>query len=166
LGLWFTEDLPVDLIWEADRHSRKYERFPISKGSEVIVVATSEDKFSIARIDPVAAVDGYTRVVWKIDRKGCPYRFPFDLVDKIEPLGIGRPCERAHPCIQLFSHTSPFTRLVVVQHEPKAVALVSWPLLRAVRDVLSIRRIQWRRVARLVVRGDVLRLGRVRTHVD
>src|SRR6185369_5818817 len=77
---------------------------------------------------------------------------------EVNRLRIWRPSEASDPVIKVLSQISFLSRLPVVQHQPEPVALVPWPLLRAVGDVLAIRRIKRSRVARRVLSGDILRL--------
>src|SRR6185369_8497102 len=77
---------------------------------------------------------------------------------EVNRLRIWRPSEASDPVIKVLRQISFLSRLPVVQHQPEPVALVPRPLLRAVGDVLAIRRIKRSRVARRVVSRDVLRL--------
>src|ERR1035441_10016916 len=64
---------------------------------------------------------------------------------------IRRPGEGTDPSIEVFRQIPLLSRLAVVQHQPKAVALVSRTLLDAVGDVLAIGRIERSRVASGIV---------------
>src|SRR5205823_6298806 len=68
------------------------------------------------------------------------------------------PGERPKPAVKVFSQINALLPLTVVQHQTPAVALVSRTLLRAIGDVLPIRRIERSLIRRLVVGSDVLGL--------
>src|SRR5438128_2088488 len=74
-----------------------------------------------------------------------------------EDFPLPRPAERTHPTVKTFCHILLLSRLPVIQHQPPAVALVSRPRLRAIGDVLSIRRIERSVVGSFVLSSDVLR---------
>src|SRR5215468_7078078 len=69
---------------------------------------------------------------------------------------VGRPRERAHPMIEVWSEIFFLAGLAIVEHEAEAVALVSRTLLGAVGDVASVGGIEWGCVTSGVVGGDVL----------
>src|SRR5437870_3249212 len=48
------------------------------------------------------------------------------------------PAEGPDPAVEILRQILPHSRLALIQHQPKAVALVSWTLLGAVGDVLAI----------------------------
>src|SRR5258708_26818755 len=78
---------------------------------------------------------------------------------EVDRLRVRSPDERSNPMIETLRYIFFLPRLTVIQHQPEAVALVSRTLLGAVCDVLAIRRIQRRRVAGWIVRGNVFFLG-------
>src|SRR5438445_334213 len=73
-------------------------------------------------------------------------------------LGVRRPGKRSNPAIESLGQFLLLSRLPVVQHQTPAVALVSRTRLRAIGDVLPIRRIERSLIRRLVVGSDVLGL--------
>src|SRR5262249_9205239 len=68
------------------------------------------------------------------------------------------PAVRSHPLIEISGQIPLLSRLPVIQHQPESVALVARTQLRAIGDVLTIRRIEWSVVGGLVLGSDVLGL--------
>src|SRR5579862_960624 len=89
---------------------------------------------------------------------GVDERMTFVLRTEVNCLRVGRPSERSDPLQELFGQVFLLAGLAVVEHQAKAVALVSGTLLGAVGDVAAVRRIERRRVAGGIVGGDVLGL--------
>ncbi len=57
--------------------------------------------------------------------------------------------------IKALSQVPLLPSLPIMQHQTPAVALVSWPHLRAIGDVLPIRRVEGSLICRRVVGSDV-----------
>src|SRR5215467_10800847 len=79
------------------------------------------------------------------------------LAREIHSRRIWSPGESSDPLIEIPSYFLFASRLSVVQHQAPAVALVSRTLLRAIGDVLPVRRIERSIVRRFVLSRDVLR---------
>src|SRR5882724_6815123 len=84
------------------------------------------------------------------------WRGPRHFRIEIDARRIWSPSECSNPVAKRFRKFFLRPSFPLVQHQPKAVALVSRTLLGAVGDVLAIGRIERRRVAGGIVGGDVL----------
>src|SRR5207245_7151840 len=111
-------------------------------GSDVVVV-------SIDNLDRIAALQTNFR------RNRINRGLALVLGSKEDLVSSG-PTERTHPPVEVLREVLLLSRLPVIPHQAPAVALVSRTLLRAIGDVLPIRRIKRSLLRRLVAGSDVL----------
>src|SRR5208282_1089628 len=111
------------------------------------------------RVRPIAHVATY---VLRVKPNAIYGSRTLMLGGEVDLSGIRSPDKGTDPSVKIFRKILFLPRLAVVEHQPKAVALVSRTLLGAVGDVLAIGRIERSRVAAGIVGRDVL--GRSSIH--
>src|SRR5208283_228006 len=118
------------------------------------------------RVRPIAHVATY---VLRVKPNAIYGSLTLMLGGEVDLSGIRSPDKGTDPSVKIFRKILFLPRLAVVEHQAKAVALVSRTLLGAVGDVLAIGRVERSRVAGGIVGGDVLcldRSGRSSIHRD